>query len=412
MRHGQSEKRPALRQKTRLRAVSFTLEDISRRLLGVPVSSTLETDTVNHEKAKRSIRALTIITWSTKSQRQLMSNFVYRVRTIWHCSHMQSESKLQYYHLIYNSSQFLRKRTLPDDSIRDQRFVSDEKKRGNLPDGYDSGNVDISRPPKAIQSSENERQRKCHSKQDPRYSFENYGRKTSTHLWWMQPSLSYPCSSPLSVVILKEESRTPSLSLPSDEDNLRGWWSVNVTKKVGTSLIGAFSKCIKKWTINLCIKFDQIVPLQFLHLRNSTTAPQHVRQLLPSLLWPRSTENFICRVNINAFGFEGISVTLLGILRKKRRALESRLRYHYSPIWSRLCHHWCGPARKSFHCVSVLLCLSSHLVIQRSQPYTLFRMNYFAKFSPFGHSRVVLCQVGMLPHAYSSYAHLSRTLDM
>ena len=97
--HGQNKKRLALRQRTRLRTISFTLEDTSRRLLGMPVSSTLETDTVN---AKRSIRALTIITWSTKSQRQLMSNFV---RSIWHCSHIRSESKLQYRHLIDNSSE-------------------------------------------------------------------------------------------------------------------------------------------------------------------------------------------------------------------------------------------------------------------------------------------------------------------
>jgi len=50
--HGQSEKKPALRQRARPRTVSFTLEDISRRLLGMPVSSTLETDTVNYEKAR------------------------------------------------------------------------------------------------------------------------------------------------------------------------------------------------------------------------------------------------------------------------------------------------------------------------------------------------------------------------
>jgi len=53
--HGQNEKRLALRQRTRLRTISFTLEDTSRRLLGMPVSSTLETDTVNAK------RALTII---------------------------------------------------------------------------------------------------------------------------------------------------------------------------------------------------------------------------------------------------------------------------------------------------------------------------------------------------------------
>ena len=65
-------------------------------------------------------------------------------------------------------------------------------------------------------------------------------------------SLSCPCSSPLSVVILKEESRTPSFSLPSGKNNLRGSWSVNVPKKVKTSLIGASSKCTnkEKWTIN------------------------------------------------------------------------------------------------------------------------------------------------------------------
>jgi len=82
-------------------------------------------------------------------------------------------------------------------------------------------NVDISRPPKAIQGSENKRERKCHNKQDPRYSFDQKtmeGKQTHT-FDGSNLSLSCPCSSPLSVVILKEEIRTPSFSLPSGKNN-------------------------------------------------------------------------------------------------------------------------------------------------------------------------------------------------
>ena len=84
---------------------------------------------------------------------------------------------------------------------------------------------------------------------------------------------------------------------------------------------------------------------------------------------------------------EHISGTLLGIIRQICDHTREMAKHHYSsrsPVWGWLCHHC-----------------------------TFFKaFIVWINFSPPGHTRVVLRQVGMLPLVHSSYAHLSRTLDM
>jgi len=162
------------------------------------------------------------------------------------------------------------------------------KRKDNLPEGYDwrksnqkSENVDISRPPKAIQSSESERQHTCYSKQDPRYSFDQKATETSTYL-----------------LLMNQQSKP---------------------------VFGLFV---------------------FMSLSYLASSEQQVQSVLYWYQIPKPGQGawLIC---------------------------QSIMSSHCTLSLSR----WCGPARKSFHCVSVLPSLSSHLVIQRSQQYTLFRMN-------------------------------------
>ena len=120
IRHGKNEKRLASRQRTRLRTISFTLEDISRRLL-VDFLACLSHQCWRQMQSIMKRR-------KEASEHWLLSLKVPKVDANWWATSsiesapydivVRSESKLQYRHLIDNSSQFLRKCTLPNDCVR------------------------------------------------------------------------------------------------------------------------------------------------------------------------------------------------------------------------------------------------------------------------------------------------------